>query len=81
SRDSTQAELKAGIGQVTLVQRDLAIKAEQGEVKRFAIGQAERGIRDKVSADRFDWMAKAMGQTVDNLSKLASYNEQVNYSI
>ncbi|QYV98912.1 tail fiber [Pseudomonas phage U1B] len=74
-------ELKSAIDQVTLVQRDLAIKAEQGEVKRFAIGQAERGIRDKVSADRFDWMAKAMGQTVDNLSKLASYNEQVNYSI
>lgn len=74
-------ELKTAIDQVTLVQRDLAIKAEQGEIKRFAIGQAERGIRDKVSADRFDWMAKAMGQTVDSLTKLASYNEQVNYSI
>ncbi|MFO5759861.1 hypothetical protein ACLBQR_31370, partial [Klebsiella pneumoniae] len=33
-------ELKSAIDQVTLVQRDLAIKAEQGEVKPFAIGQS-----------------------------------------
>ncbi len=73
--------IKAALDQNTLVSRENFQRSEQGAVARAAVERAERGIRDKVSAGRFDFMSRSMGMAVDSLTRLVGYNEQVNYGI
>ena len=80
-QENDESVIKAALDQNTLVSKANFQRAEQGAVRREAVNKAERSIRDRVQADRFSYMSRGMGMAVDSLTRLASYNEQVNYGI
>lgn len=80
-QENDESVIKAALDQNTLVSKVNFQRAEQGAVRREAVSKAERSIRDSIQTDRFNYMSRGMGMAVDSLTRLASYNEQVNYGI
>lgn len=80
-QENDESVIKAALDQNTLVSKVNFQRAEQGAVRREAVNKAERSIRDRIQTDRFNYMSRGMGMAVDSLTRLAAYNEQVNYGI
>ncbi|AEH03636.1 tail fiber protein [Pseudomonas phage PhiPA3] len=74
-------EIKAALDQNTLVSKENFQRSEQGIIKRAAMEKAERNIRDKISAGRFDFTSRAMSMAVDSLTRISAYHEQVSYGM
>lgn len=63
------------------IQTELFSQGEQAEDARFQTERAERGIRDKISAGRFDSISQNMGIMADALSSQKAYQDQIGYSL
>lgn len=63
------------------IQTELFAQSEESSDARFQAERAERGIRDKVSAGRFNSIAQNMGIITDALSSQKAYQDQIGYSL
>jgi hypothetical protein len=63
------------------IQTELFAQGEESEDARFQTERAERGIRDKISAGRFDAISHNMGIMADALSSQKAYQDQIGYSL
>lgn len=80
-REQDEADIKAALDQNTLVEQRLHEISEQREDRRFQVAQTERGLRDQVTAKRYDFMSRAMSIAADGISRMANYEEQIGYGL
>lgn len=73
--------IKEALDHNSLITRTSFMKQEQGEVAREARRSAEGSIRDNISKNRFDFITRALSMSTDSLTKIAAYNEQVQYGM
>lgn len=73
--------IKEALDHNSLVTRSSFVKQERGEIAREARRTIASSIRDNVERNRFDFMAKSLSMSVDSLTKISAYNEQVDYGM
>lgn len=78
-KEALGEDLRSAVDQGTVVQRSLFNKGQQNEQRRWDLDRIERGMRDQVENKHQQKMARGLAQAVDSLTRLAGYNEQVNY--
>lgn len=78
-KDGLGEDLRGAIDQGTVVQRSLFNKGQENDQRRWDIDRIERGLRDQIDNQHQQKVARGLAQAVDSLTRLAGYNEQVNY--
>ena len=73
--------IKEALDHNSLVTRTSFVKQERGEIAREARRVVSESIRDNVERNRFDFMAKSLSMSVDSLTKISAYHEQVDYGM
>lgn len=63
------------------IQTELFAQGEESSDARFQTERAERGIRDKVEANRFNSISQSLGVMADSLSSQKAYQDQIGYSL
>lgn len=77
--EADETQIRGAMDQISIVQRSLFNRGEEAEDYRHKQDQAAEIVRDQITGKRFEHTAKGMAQAVDALTRMASYNEQVNY--
>jgi hypothetical protein len=80
-QQADEDEIRGAMDQNTLVTQRTHQESERNADRRFTLAQAERGIRDRVSGKRYDFMSRGMSMAVDGITRMANYNEQIGYNI
>lgn len=78
---SDEAVIKEALDNISLTEKLNHNRSEQSANYRHQETRSENAIRDVLKTKRFDFTAKAMGQTVEGINRLVGYNEQVAYGI
>lgn len=76
-----EESIKEATDHNSLLMQQTHIDSEENAERRFLTEQTERGIRDKVSNKRYDYMSRALSITADAAVRTANYNEQVGYQV
>lgn len=76
-----EESIKEATDHNSLLMQQTHISSEQNAERRFLTEQTERGIRDKISNRRYDYMSQALSITADAVTRTANYNEQIGYQV
>ncbi len=79
--EQREKEVREALDHGSIVAKDIFNRSEQAEAKREARRMVSEGIRDNVDKSRFDFLAKTASLSADSLTRMASYNEQVDFGI
>lgn len=79
--EQREKEVREALDHGSIVAKDIFNRSEQAAAKREARRMVSEGIRDNVDKSRFDFLAKTASLSADSLTRMASYNEQVDFGI